>query len=295
MSAFVKIETCQICDSSVTPTSITSIDGFNKESYLEYSKKKYDGLIDDWINIIKVEIIHCVKCDHYWYREQPGQSMLNEMYASNINLRPASKGIDRSATSKIKNEISKLMWLIKKPAPLFLDYGSGSGKWAKVAVDVGFTVTAYEPSKERSFEKNEQSYTLVHSTDSLQHLLFDVINIEQVLEHVSKPVELLKEVRKYCAPGAVVRITVPNILRCNEADKIWEEWPYNGSRTHTMAPFQHLQGFTPNSLRSVILKAGFKPINGLRIWLRYPKEMIRQLLGIWLPRLGQTFILARVK
>lgn len=295
MNKFVRIDTCQICESSVQPEIIVSIDEFNKKSYLDYSKIKYDGLIDDWLNKIKVEIIHCVKCDHYWYREQPSQDMLNELYASNINLRPVSNDIDGSVSSKIKNEISKLMRIIKKPNPLFLDYGSGSGKWAKIAVDVGFTVTAYEPSKERSFEKNELTFTLVHSNDSLKHSLFDVINIEQVLEHVSKPVELLKEVRKYCAPGAVVRITVPNILRCHEADKIWQEWPYNGSRTHTMAPFQHLHGFTPNSLRSVVLKAGFIPINGLRIWLRYPKEMIRQLLGFWFPRLGQTFILARVK
>ena len=50
MNEFVRIDTCQICESSVKPEIIVSIDESNKKSYLDYSEIKYDGLIDDWLS-----------------------------------------------------------------------------------------------------------------------------------------------------------------------------------------------------------------------------------------------------
>ena len=57
-----------------------------------------------------------------------------------------------------------------------------------------------------------------------------------------------------------MRITVSNILRCIEGEKIWEEWPFDGTRAHTMAPFEHLHGFVPCSLSNLIERAGYEEI-----------------------------------
>lgn len=295
MNKINRIERCPACDSLIDPVPVVSINESTRKSYLEYSKKKYNGLIDDWPNFLQLEIDHCSDCGHFWYREQPNQTMLNKMYESGRPLQTIKRNQDRTASPKMISEMSRLMKLIGKSKPRLLDYGSGFGRWARAAIYTGFKVTAYEPSIERGLEKSEVDFTLVHDVDDLKKHLFDVINLEQVLEHVSDPVKLLHGLRDYCEPDAVVRITVPNVLRCPEGDKLWEEWPYNGERAHTMAPFEHLHGFTPGSLLSMIERAGFEPYNQPVIWMQYPKEMIRRLLGRWFPRLGQTFLLIKLK
>lgn len=295
MTSINRLERCPACDSINDPVPVVSINESNRKLYLEYSKKKYNGLIDDWLNILKLEIDHCTDCGHYWYLEQPNQTMLNNMYDLGRPLLPIKKIQDRSASPKMISEMNRLMKLVGRPEPRLLDYGSGFGRWARAAVIKGFDVTAYEPSKERGLENNEIGFTLVHDIEELKNHLFDVINLEQVLEHVSDPVKLLHDLREFCAPGSMVRITVPNVLRCPEGDKLWYEWPYNGTRAHTMAPFEHLHGFTPRSLLSMIDRAGFEPVTGLHLWKNYPKEKIRDLLGKIFPNLGQTWMIVKVK
>ena len=289
-----KIDCCPICHTLKNPVSVASINEHARNQYLVYSKIKYNGFIDDWLEQLELTIDHCPNCGHYWYREQPDQLMLNDMYESGRPLHPEKAKNDRAASPKMIAEMSSLMRLAVKPEPKLLDYGSGFGRWARAAINVGFKVTAYEPSEERGVEKSEIDFTLVHDVADFDNRLFDVINLEQVLEHVPDPVELLKELRIYCTPDTIVRITVPNILRCPEGNNIWKEWPYNGERAHTMAPFEHLHGFTPNSLETVAIRAGFKSVNNLYTWVQYPKEMLRSYIGKLFPKFGQTFLLIKI-
>ena len=69
---------------------------------------------------------------------------------------------------------------------------------------------------------------------------------EQVLEHVPNPAEVLRALRECCTPETVVRIAVPNILRAWEGRGFWKVWPFDGQRPHTLAPFEHLHGFSRN-------------------------------------------------
>ena len=289
-----KIDCCPICHTLKNPVSVASINEHARNQYLVYSKIKYNGFIDDWLEQLELTIDHCPNCGHYWYREQPDQLMLNDMYESGRPLHPEKAKNDRAASPKMIAEMSRLMRLAVKPEPKLLDYGSGFGRWARAAINVGFKVTAYEPSEERGVEKSEIDFTLVHNVSDLENQLFDAINLEQVLEHVPDPVELLKELHGYCTPNTLVRITVPNILRCPEGGNIWNEWPYNGQRAHTMAPFEHLHGFTPNSLKTVAIRAGFKSVNNLYVWVQYPKEMLRSYIGKLFPKFGQTFLLIKI-
>ena len=90
----------------------------------------------------------------------------------------------------------------------------------------------------------------------------------------------------------VLRITVPNIRRSYEGARFWEDWPFDGTRAHTLAPFEHLHGFTPTSLRRLADRAGFVPIALHRVLITYPVHAMRVGLRRLMPRFDQTMLLA---
>ena len=108
MNNINKVNRCPICNSSVDPTSVVSINDYSKTSYLKYSEKKYNGLLDDWLDILHLEIYYCSECSHYWYSEQPSQTMLNNMYDKGQFLRPQNNANNKEPTLKMIREMERL-------------------------------------------------------------------------------------------------------------------------------------------------------------------------------------------
>jgi len=284
---------CPVCGDG-NASSVAAMRGPQRDRYLAYSQKKYDGLMDSWIEGVDLAVLHCASCDHYWYSHRPDEAALSSMYASGKLLR-ADVASTREPTLAMRKEMRRLRGLLGgKALPTLLDYGSGFGRWARAAVAEGFQVTAFEPSAARGAESQEIDFTLVHDLESLAGRKFDVINLEQVLEHVPDPVAILKGARAYCHPQTLLRLTVPNVLRAPEGSAIWDVWPYDGARTHTMAPFEHLHGFTPHSLYAAVAQAGLKPLSSAALWRYYPLNQIRRLASRLWPALGQTLVLAKI-
>jgi len=143
--------------------------------------------------------------------------------------------------------------------------------------------------------ENDPPFKLVHSEDELNGSRFDVINLEQVLEHVPDPNKILLNIRSYCSDATIVRITVPNILWCEEGKDIWRLWPFDGQRTHVMAPFEHLHGFTPSSLVNLIKRSGYEHLPLKKTWRNYTIVSLRNLVGKLYPNVAQTIVLAQLK
>jgi hypothetical protein len=120
---------------------------------------------------------------------------------------------------------------------------------------------------------------------------FDAINLEQVLEHVPDPLVTLDRIKPLCHARTVIRITVPNINRSAEGKRIWQEWPFNGRRMHIMAPFEHLHGFTPDSLSELVRRAQFFALSGATLWSSYPGYVLRKVIGGAIEQLRQTKLL----
>ena len=287
-----KLLNCPACNKS-NPSKVISLDDEAKNRYLRFSSLKYNNFIDDWIDKLDVGIDKCLGCGHHFYREQPSQEMLFSMYERGQYLISKSVSDKRHPTSSMIREMNRLKKIISVSKPKMLDYGSGFGRWARAASQVGFDVAAYEPSRERGEEDSETEFTIVHDLIDLKGHFFDIINLEQVLEHVSEPVTILNNLHGFCKSNTVLRISVPNILRCPEGSELWKNWPYDGLRVHTMAPFEHLHGFTPQSLMKIADRTGYRKVNGLQIWKQYSIEMLRSYLGKLFPKIGQTFLLLK--
>ena len=281
------VSSCPCCGSDHY-SQLVAISDVNRDRYRRFSDIKYGGLLDDWVTTLKPEIVVCSDCGHHWYLRQPSPEQLSLMYGNGRRLLPGA--VSREPTQEMLAEMRRLAKLIGKEQPRLLDFGSGFGRWARAAARAGFLVHAYEPTKARGAEAVEE-FTLVHELSEVAGMSFDAINFEQVLEHVPDPEETLRTITAFCTPKSVLRIRVPNILRPPEGNKVWVDWPYDGKRVHAMAPFEHLHGFTPDSLRCLLERSGFRFLTAQTLFGNYPATLIRQLIGRWVPRVAQTLAL----
>jgi hypothetical protein len=283
------VDLCPACGSSRFVRRV-ALNDRNLDKYFRFSKRKYDGLLDDWITELQPEIVFCSDCGHHWYLRQPSAEQLSLMYSTGRPLQPGT--ISREPTAKMIDEMRTLARLSDKMPARLLDFGSGFGRWARAAACSGFCVYAYEPSEERGAEISNE-FVLVHDLALLDGIKFDFIILEQVLEHVSTPLMLLEKIKTYCCQNTILRVTVPNISRSYEGSKIWEDWPYDGNRVHSMPPFEHLHGFTPYSLEKLIQRAGFKALPLHLLWRHSPIRTCGHLFNRLYPSLGQTQSLIR--
>ena len=271
-----------------------------RDRFCQFSRAKYGGFMDDWLSEITLRIRRCKTCGHCWYEQQPEDDQLLKMYAAGRPLGKAAKP-SRQPTVEMTRKMRRLRALVDRSrsredtVPRLLDYGSGFGRWARAAAAVGFEVTAFEPSIPRGSEDDarESGFRVVHTIDALDGGRFDAVNLEQVLEHIQHPAEALRRLRKYCHEHTILRITVPNILRAPERGALWETWPFNGEKPHTLAPFEHLHGFTPRSLRVLVERSGFMQVPLPMLLSGHAELTVRQFFGALIPRLGKTMVLIR--
>lgn len=283
---------CPACRSSNT-LPVVQLDDDRRERLLQFSEIKYQGVLNDWIDIVVPIVRQCLLCKHCWYQFQPTTDQLAEMYKLGRPIN-RQKMASQKPSKEMNEEMRRLYRLTAKrnSAINFLDYGSGSGRWSKAAYSAGFNVTSFEPSKTRS--GNFSKVELVHSLSSLKGRTFDVIQLEQVLEHLPDPFNALRSLRGMCHENTVLRITVPNLLRDPNRPHVWEKWPFDGRTPHIMAPFEHLHCFTPKSLDSLLWRAGFNSIPA-KLELRfYSINYMRRVIGRLFPSVGSTLRLARI-
>jgi hypothetical protein len=216
------------------------------------------------------------------------------MYAAARPMASCRSLPGREPTERMRAEMRRLRRLCSgEGPPRLLDYGSGQGRWAKAGLEAGFTVTAYEPSVARSGQE-AVPFEVVHNLAQLDGREFEMIQLEQVLEHVPEPLDVLSGIRRYCIPSTVVRLTVPNLQRAPEGDAIWERWPFDGRRLHTLAPYEHLHAFTARSLRELLARSGFESLPVHRLARSWPKIAASSLLSKLQVNTGSTSVLARV-
>ena len=211
---------CIICKSLNTKEvlSLTS-SKINIAKFQVLSEKKFNGFLEKITpDKSKVKVRKCHKCGHHWYPWHPMEKDLIEMYDKKVvNIYKTKNSYDSNINKYIFEELSLIKRHFKKVnRPNFLDYGSGYGKWTSKALELGFNVFAYEPSDTRSNSSKNQSINFIKSLDDLKNINIDIINLEQVLEHIPNPSKVLNELSNICTSNTLLRIRVPNILRPKE-------------------------------------------------------------------------------
>jgi SAM-dependent methyltransferase len=79
---------------------------------------------------------------------------------------------------------------------------------------------------------------------------FDVVTLNNALEHLHDPATTLKAIEKVLKPNGLLLITVPNAQSLG--------WKIFGSSWYAMQPPRHLYHFTPQTLTSMVEHRGFE-------------------------------------
>jgi SAM-dependent methyltransferase len=148
--------------------------------------------------------------------------------------------------------------LLPRERRRLLDIGSGPGFFLRTAKERGWRVLGVEPSKQAAAHAREMGIEVVEGffDADVAMLLgkFDVIHLNNVLEHVPNPIEIVGIARNLLDDGGILCLNVPNdFTPFQEAARTTlnlKQW--------WVAPPHHLNYFDFDSLARLVGTRGFE-------------------------------------
>jgi SAM-dependent methyltransferase len=136
----------------------------------------------------------------------------------------------------------------------WLDIGCGAGTLLRAAANRRWEVTGTEVA-EAAVEglRSEGFNVLVGETGELDlpSAHFDVVSLIEVVEHVHDPESLLADAARFVRPGGALYLTTPH-GRGLSARLLRVRWG-------AIAPPEHLQLFSIDGIRSILMRIGVEP------------------------------------
>jgi 2-polyprenyl-3-methyl-5-hydroxy-6-metoxy-1,4-benzoquinol methylase len=99
------------------------------------------------------------------------------------------------------------------PHGRLLDVGAGSGILVEQAMQMGYAAEGIEPSRWLQRRARELQLAVYLGTLPSPEITgpYDVVTLIDVIEHVARPVDLLKQVHEVVRPGGIVAAVTPDV------------------------------------------------------------------------------------
>ena len=147
-----------------------------------------------------------------------------------------------------------------------LDIGCGTGGFLEHAKSSGVELYGFDASKAQSeyaikrfpnvrYARSCSEYLVEHGD---RKLLFDVITLWDVIEHIRNPLDYLREIREVIRPGGLVYISTPNGLAKLWKRKLYKLLSIDIDLRGEFMPWEHVFYYSPCSLEYLLRKSGFK-------------------------------------
>lgn len=130
-----------------------------------------------------------------------------------------------------------------------LDFGCGNGEFLAICHQFGFESVGVDRSTAR---RDRAGVDVFASADELDGRPFHAITLFEVLEHLDDPSGVLTMLRGHLAPGGILILETPD---CTGVERIETIHDYE-----CIHPLQHINAFTPPTLRSIAERHGFESI-----------------------------------
>jgi SAM-dependent methyltransferase len=184
---------------------------------------------------------------------------------------PAIEGLVRATASRKARRFSRGL----PEGARVLDVGCGRGTLLRDLADLGFEVHGVEVSEEATRGADERAeiriaWTLAEAGYPAES--FDLVILWHVLEHLSAPLETLREIHRALQPGGRLSLAVPNFssLQARWAGEAWFH----------LDPPRHLFHFSMPALLKALDDCGFEVVSVSHFSLRQnPFGWVQSLLN----------------
>ena len=219
----------------------------------------------------RYRLMECNRCCLVFQDRVPNDEFLMELYEEWIDPRTifGSEKDNAARQFRAMRLIWRLIRRLKKPSKSIevLDIGMGWGDWLFAVRGFGCRVHGLELSPARIKYGKSHGIEML-GWNELSGRTFDIINCDQVLEHVEDPRGALEAMARCVSPAGVIRVSVPNLLpiasRLRSGRGIdWSGEPHTRHRpnpTEAVTPLEHLNTFTGKSLRYLAEACGLKEL-----------------------------------
>ena len=202
---------------------------------------------------------YCRNCSMVWQKYILNDEGLEYLYEKLVSAKSSLDKRENGSYTQFESYLEdvkriKFFYPNNKPREIkVLDFGMGWGHYCIAANAVGFNTYGCELSEERIKYAKTKGVNIIKNTKEINDNFYDFINVEQVFEHLSNPVEILQELSRILKLGGILKISVPNSMHSikNLRSGSWK--PIKDS----LEPLQHINSFTNQTLKTFALNNNF--------------------------------------
>jgi len=166
-------------------------------------------------------------------------------------------------TNYYKNSRPEIVSFLPENISKILDIGCGQGHFLKLVKEVTYAETwgLEMVATEANIAKNYVDKILVGRIEDSLELIpdnyFDCITLNDVLEHLIEPKEVLKMISEKLTQNGIIVASIPNVRFIENLYEliIKKDWEY---KTEGILDYTHLRFFTKRSMKRLFVEAGYK-------------------------------------
>lgn len=257
---------CPVCGSTaISGTAFESRIDWEKLDDFAFSSRKTPEMMS-W------RMVRCADCDVVYAAEVPsGTTLIDAYHEADYDSVDEANYAARSYAKEIAPAAGKLRW-----RGAAMEIGAGNGAFLTGLKKMGFQdVVGFEPSTAAIAAAGPEARAMLRQgimeASALEPASFDLIGCFQTLEHVRDPLQIARDVHGLLRPGGMVVFITHN---------------YRGllnrvlGRRSPIVDIEHLQLFSPRSVRRLLEEAGFSDIEVRSFWNQYPLRYWLRLLPV---------------
>ena len=257
---FYQSSKCKICNQTGATIYLKSFNDEKLKLFFSsyYGEERYKNFKEK-LQSTNYELLKCKICKFVWQKNIPNKNFSIDLYENIIDSNKSLKKSELKYYNQKKSnhkEIKKIICNFQKKKIKILDFGAGWGHWLMSGSGLFYDSYAFELSPSRQIFLKSKGIKVLNSDNiNSYENYFDYIRLDQVLEHLDEPKDVLKTIKRLGKNDCIFYISVPDGTKITEKEKpeVINKGP--------IQPLEHLNCFSKHSLKKFFDLHGFRPLN----------------------------------
>lgn len=235
----------------------------------------------------RYQVVECKGCSTIYHAQVGGNSLLTALYDVWLNEDfEVSDSMDWLITNPRQSmgghEIMTAAALTNSPVASLktLDFGMGKAHWARIAKGLGCHSYGSDLSPTRMENARNHGVSTVTLAE-IPGQMFDFINTEQVMEHVTETAPIMEALARGLRPGGLLKISVPSQGNIRSSlSAVANGAPAIAKELVASFPLEHVNTFSAKGLEQLGARFGLRTVKpGFLSRIAFIKNPANWLLG----------------